>query len=376
MLSRVIIKNFKSIGERAVDLELKPLTILVGPNGGGKSSILEGMLLAWKGKGTNEGRIVAPWLDEWVQVEWLLHKRQRKAVPFVSLLLIGEKLEDLRPCFTYVLEGGSSQRHWGLLPSKDGSFQEPPTTMPENIWRAFRDGSEKIYDSNQNKIFFVSGSRGRVPVRGHTSQDPEGPSSPGIFGEYLLPYLARILTSNEQESEANFITKWAGKFDVSSLKAGPRGQDLVGTDYVDPDLNVALQLALASTGARQVLAVIAHIFGSKKGSLIMIEEPEISLHPESQVKLVEMFAEAIKDGKQIIITTHSSLLVLSLNRPIRKGVLKRDDVAIYDVTKTSKGTQVTPLELTDKGYIKGWIPSFKKVEQELMREWVQSLPEA
>ncbi len=108
----------------------------------------------------------------------------------------------------------------------------------------------------------------------------------------------------------------------------------------------------------------------------MIEEPEISLHPESQVKLVEMFAEAIKDGKQIIITTHSSLLVLSLNRPIRKGVLKRDDVAIYDVTKTSKGTQVTPLELTDKGYIKGWIPSFKKVEQELMREWVQSLPEA
>ncbi|MFQ5874616.1 MAG: AAA family ATPase, partial [Dehalococcoidia bacterium] len=41
MLSRLIVKNFKSIGEPGVDLELKPLTILVGPNGSGKSSIFE-----------------------------------------------------------------------------------------------------------------------------------------------------------------------------------------------------------------------------------------------------------------------------------------------------------------------------------------------
>ena len=33
MLSRVKIQNFKSIGEPGVDLELKPLTFLVGPNG-------------------------------------------------------------------------------------------------------------------------------------------------------------------------------------------------------------------------------------------------------------------------------------------------------------------------------------------------------
>ena len=34
MLSRVKIQNFKSIGEPGVDLEFKPLTLLVGPNGG------------------------------------------------------------------------------------------------------------------------------------------------------------------------------------------------------------------------------------------------------------------------------------------------------------------------------------------------------
>ena len=46
MISRVAIKNFKSIGDPGVDLELKPLTLLVGPNGGGKSSILEAIAVA------------------------------------------------------------------------------------------------------------------------------------------------------------------------------------------------------------------------------------------------------------------------------------------------------------------------------------------
>ena len=46
MISKVAITNFKSIGDPGVDLELKPLTLLVGPNGGGKSSILEAIAVA------------------------------------------------------------------------------------------------------------------------------------------------------------------------------------------------------------------------------------------------------------------------------------------------------------------------------------------
>ena len=42
MLTKIAIENFKSIGRR-IELELKPLTILVGPNASGKSSILEAL---------------------------------------------------------------------------------------------------------------------------------------------------------------------------------------------------------------------------------------------------------------------------------------------------------------------------------------------
>jgi len=40
-ISKIVIKNFKSIGSEGVELELKPLTLLYGPQGAGKSSILE-----------------------------------------------------------------------------------------------------------------------------------------------------------------------------------------------------------------------------------------------------------------------------------------------------------------------------------------------
>ena len=43
MIKKVSIKNFKSIGLGGVALDLNPLTFLVGPNGGGKSAILEGL---------------------------------------------------------------------------------------------------------------------------------------------------------------------------------------------------------------------------------------------------------------------------------------------------------------------------------------------
>lgn len=231
--------------------------------------------------------------------------------------------------------------------------------------------SGKRFDVNNGNFFFISASRGSWSVQG----EPGSQESLGILGNQLLFYLARIFSSSVYENEAAAITRWAKELGVLGLNPDSQFKTYVNRGHVDPRLKAALEVALSSTGPRQVLTVIAWLFGTKRGSLIIIEEPEIGLHPEFQVKLVEMFAEAIKDGKQVVITTHSSLLLLSLSRPIKRGDLKREDVAIYDVTKDVYGTQITPLELTNEGYIKGWIPSFKKVEQDLMREWVQSMPD-
>ena len=41
MITKLGLRNFKSISESGIEIDLKPLTVLIGPNASGKSSILE-----------------------------------------------------------------------------------------------------------------------------------------------------------------------------------------------------------------------------------------------------------------------------------------------------------------------------------------------
>ena len=86
----------------------------------------------------------------------------------------------------------------------------------------------------------------------------------------------------------------------------------------------------------------------------MVEEPEISLHPRAQIDVLEMFAEAIKkDRKQILVTTHSHIMLQALGYAVHKGWLERDDIAVYHVEKGKAGTKTKSLPLGKQGYIIG-----------------------
>jgi len=52
--------------------------------------------------------------------------------------------------------------------------------------------------------------------------------------------------------------------------------------------------AQASYGQRQALSIVAQLFVAPPNSLILMEEPELSLHPEAQMMQPLLFAEAIK----------------------------------------------------------------------------------
>lgn len=185
--------------------------------------------------------------------------------------------------------------------------------------------------------------------------------------------MSLIFRRPEYENIARKIIKWASKFGMEEIKAGWWGGKNLSSDYVDPELQTRLNLALASQGSRQILTIITQLFWS--GSVIMIEEPEISLHIEAQLELPKMFSEAIKEGKQIIVTTHSEHLILALKPLIVNDELKPEDVAIWHFEKTEEGTKAEKLNLREKGIIEGWIPSYVKAEEEIIKEWFNTLPE-
>lgn len=105
----------------------------------------------------------------------------------------------------------------------------------------------------------------------------------------------------------------------------------------------------------------------------MIEEPEISLHPEAQVKLGKLFAQAVLEEKQVIATTHSDFLLLSLSKAVEKG-LKVEDIAVYEVSKGPRGTTAKQVRLSKRGYPLGWPPSYAKVQRDVTLSWAAGLP--
>ena len=84
--------------------------------------------------------------------------------------------------------------------------------------------------------------------------------------------------------------------------------------------------------------LLLQLVSAEKGATVMIEEPEIHLHPKAQAELAEVLTEvALEEDKQVIMTTHSEHITGRLLTLVAEGKLAPDDVAIYAFEKDTKG---------------------------------------
>ena len=63
--------------------------------------------------------------------------------------------------------------------------------------------------------------------------------------------------------------------------------------------------------------------------LILIENPEVHLHPSGQAQMGEFLADAAHSGVQIIVETHSDHVLNGIRRTVKAGRISADDVAIH-----------------------------------------------
>ena len=95
------------------------------------------------------------------------------------------------------------------------------------------------------------------------------------------------------------------------------------------------------------------------GSTIILEQPEIHLHPAVQSGLADVFIDVIKNrGVQIILESHSEHLLHRLQRRIAEEQLTPDDVALY-FTKIEDGeSKLDELDVDPYGNIRNWPQNF------------------
>ena len=112
-------------------------------------------------------------------------------------------------------------------------------------------------------------------------------------------------------------------------------------------------------GVSQILPVITLCYYVPEGSVILLEQPEIHLHPRVQSGLADVLIDAIKTRKvQIIIESHSEHLLRRLQRRIAEEKLNHKDAALYFCSVSRDRSKLQALELDMFGTITNWPKGF------------------
>lgn len=135
---------------------------------------------------------------------------------------------------------------------------------------------------------------------------------------------------------------------ASSIKLEKLAPGYVAIALTDPETGRSDNLADVGFGVSQVLPIITTLATAERGSTVLIEQPELHLHPAAQGNLADVMSDmALTRGLNLVIESHSEHILLRLQRRIAEQKIDSGDVATYFI---DRGT-VTLAEIDEFGQI-------------------------
>jgi len=112
-------------------------------------------------------------------------------------------------------------------------------------------------------------------------------------------------------------------------------------------------------GVSQVLPVVTLLQYVPEGSTVILEQPEIHLHPLAQANLADVIINAALHRRvQVILESHSEHLLLRLQRRIAEQKISSDEIKLYFCTLLRGESRLKPLKLDLFGQITNWPENF------------------
>lgn len=176
-----------------------------------------------------------------------------------------------------------------ILPTERTTFIAHPTTY-KMIRKARKTVPAKDQTATEEKIRFASGAVSHYFSMMQNIDDPVE------------------MKQREQEASRNQLIKKYVQL-AKLLEEEILGGEVLYSEQgalFQPSLDSKLEISVASSMVKELsplLFYLRHL--ASPGELIIIDEPEMNLHPEAQVKIIEFLAMLVNAGLNILITTHS-----------------------------------------------------------------------
>lgn len=323
-LDSVVVRNYRGLRLAAADgLADEPVVTVAGANGSGKTLLLEAIMAAWRGQlhPTNVG----PFGDDMlVRLGFVLEPHEVQALENVV------KPTDKRGELVPGLRQGTCPR---LIPVEFTVRRDQPSGQRQaeqaEPWaQALIRPLEPIGDMSFRTVDLVPANRllatneGALPnpVMVGPLVSPFGQSGEDPFFRFsgLLPWLAtldymELTAEREGRQPPGDFELLAGRFEQATGKRLERPQtDMAGSGvrlWVRLPTGERHDLSSLSDGEQQVLALIYFARRtSATGGILLIDEPELHLHPSLQQALIEVL-RLMSDRAQVWIATHAAKLI-------------------------------------------------------------------
>lgn len=320
MLTALDVENYRALQQEK--LALAPLTVFVGENSSGKSTALQVILLALRGNIHSIGKH-----DTYLNL--------------LTMALTNPLSLDMP---------ASSAIRIQITATRDGHKVTDETTWEYGEKRlTLSDGPSFFPD-----IVYLSADRIGPQATYLVSQS----DSIGIRGENAIQYLDRH--KNNVVSDALLhpdapdqtllgqTNYWLRHIVDTSVKTeGSSSSTYVEAKYSHgrPDADVSpLQTGF---GTSSVMPVVLACLSVRPGGLLLLENPEIHLHPRAQARLAELFAFVAKAGVQILVETHCEHLVYKLCHLVYQNQLSPEQLLFHYKEKVN--TPFATIHVNERG---------------------------
>ncbi len=358
MLTQLDLRHFKCF--ELLHLPLCPLTLLAGTNASGKSSVLQALVLLhqtmreheWSlrlrlnggdvqlgtvydvvdqvhGRRTCEIGLV----DEETSYKWMFAGERSEMSMGVESVVIGDDILN-----------NPTQLHYLLPPATTPPLAEHLRDLA--YLTAERIGPRELYKMDDLQVAVGPSGEHAVSVL-YSKRD-----------EYVCEALALpdAPATRLRQVEARMRTFFPGcRLEVApvphanTVRLGLRTSD-------DMDFHRPIH---AGFGLTQVLPVVVAALSASDNDLLLIENPEVHLHPAGQAQMGQFLAEVAQTGVQVILETHSDHVLNGIRRTVKAGRLSAEQVAIHFFRPRSEdGAQVVSPILDCTGNIDEWPDGF------------------